>query len=308
MATLIKPVPILAPPVPEQPNAPVTRTWTGADGANFSASDASDWTPAGAPQPGDTLRMVGGRMDIAGNDLQGDTLWLGLGNNIASNMTLNLSHNAALTLEAVGNSREAVTINATDDSHLNIDGAGFSSHATYNLNVADTLTTEHIDLTSAVLNLNGGLMFLNQATVALHGESQLYARGDLSGTGYIAVGDSSVGDASAEFDKSVGSGVTINAIGDANTNTASNVLANDPSQFSGQVNLDFGSLILATIHADSYAFQNDLLSLYNQNTVVDTVHLSTVGSLNSLHVYQSAVGVTLDTSGHASGNMLPLHT
>ncbi len=54
----------------------VARTWMG--GGNNYASNSRDWSPSGAPQPGDQLSMYsGGVMTVTGNALAGDTLVLG---------------------------------------------------------------------------------------------------------------------------------------------------------------------------------------------------------------------------------------
>jgi hypothetical protein len=63
-----------------------TRTWIG--GGNDRASNANDWSPTGAPQPGDTLTdpVNGSTINISDNVLRGDTLSI-----LASGVTLNLS-------------------------------------------------------------------------------------------------------------------------------------------------------------------------------------------------------------------------
>jgi hypothetical protein len=48
------------------------RTWIG--GGNDKASNPNDWSPTGAPQPGDTLTISSGTMYVSDDNLAGDTL------------------------------------------------------------------------------------------------------------------------------------------------------------------------------------------------------------------------------------------
>jgi hypothetical protein len=56
----------------------------------YNARNPQNWTPYGAPQAGDTLRMVSGRMDIDYASLPGE-LRLGPGNQLSTGpITLNM--------------------------------------------------------------------------------------------------------------------------------------------------------------------------------------------------------------------------
>jgi hypothetical protein len=51
------------------------RTWVGGHSGN-NADDPQNWTPIGAPQPGDTLTAVSGTMEIGRDSLAGNVLHL----------------------------------------------------------------------------------------------------------------------------------------------------------------------------------------------------------------------------------------
>jgi hypothetical protein len=53
------------------------RTWIGC--GNNEASNPNDWSPTGAPQPGNSLNMSAGTINISGDALAGDTLTIPYG-------------------------------------------------------------------------------------------------------------------------------------------------------------------------------------------------------------------------------------
>lgn len=67
-----------------------TRTWTGE--VSNDASNGDNWSPAGAPQPGDTLTdmLNGSTIDIKGNTLSGAPLTV-LSPKAGVSATLNLT-------------------------------------------------------------------------------------------------------------------------------------------------------------------------------------------------------------------------
>src|SRR5678809_5798 len=77
------------------------RTWRGGRGNN--ASDARDWSPNGAPQPGDTLTMTRGTINIgADNPLGAD--WL----SVTGNATVNLTNTTGDHLRFAGEYQQPV--------------------------------------------------------------------------------------------------------------------------------------------------------------------------------------------------------
>ena len=112
------------------------------------------------------------------------------------------------------------------------------------------------------------------------------------------------------------SGQTISVAGDPGRDLASHVRVDQPDAFHGAVNLNiFGELDLQGLaNADSYTFQNDMLSIYSGGTVLDTVRLTappappTLSGNFDLAVYQTPTGVAVDR-GYVppGGTMLPMH-
>jgi len=77
-----------------------TRTWIG--GGNNKAANPHDWSPTGAPQPGDTLQVSGAErftINVRGDALAGDTLDISSNNfnGAPVDTTVNLSHDATAT-------------------------------------------------------------------------------------------------------------------------------------------------------------------------------------------------------------------
>ena len=102
------------------------KTWTGGH-PGYNARNPQNWTPYGAPQAGDTLRMVSGRMDIDYASLPGE-LRLGPGNQLSTGpITLNMVWSNA-TVGAEGRRHfselrraDPLTINAYGQDHLTAD-------------------------------------------------------------------------------------------------------------------------------------------------------------------------------------------
>ena len=92
------------------------RTWTGAQ--NSSARDPNNWTPTGIPQPGDTLTMTDGTMDIRDQDLAGNTLLIDQQGVSTAAATLNLSGHAKVSLDMT-TTGDRVTVNVKGSDTLN---------------------------------------------------------------------------------------------------------------------------------------------------------------------------------------------
>ena len=132
------------------------RTWVG--GGNNQASNPSDWSPTGAPQPGDTLIISSGTMDVSGKALAGDTLDLSVTGNTANiylkgdiaataHVTEGSLHTFGGTIRFVGSnlfSSHATAVfnsNLTGSATLDIIGAGgMGSSVEVNGNVGSGLT------------------------------------------------------------------------------------------------------------------------------------------------------------------------
>jgi hypothetical protein len=114
-----------------------------------------------------------------------------------------------------------------------------------------------------------------------------------------------------EFLHSVGPGQSIHIAGYAQYGGEHGVLQiDDPSAFHAEeTDLGFGEIILKGMHATSYAWQHDMLSMYQGNRVVDTMHVYTDRTWNAAFgasqfgVSQVGNNVVIhaDTNGYYAG-------
>lgn len=119
-----------------------TRTWIG--GGNNQATNPSDWSPSGAPQPGDTLSIASGTMNIFGNALAGDNLTV-----VSGNADLNLFNafaNIAVGLHTLDAPVASPVIDLSGFDEMTY--TGFNSDGTINLKAGavfsiDLLTEDH---------------------------------------------------------------------------------------------------------------------------------------------------------------------
>jgi hypothetical protein len=125
-----------------------TRTWIG--GGNNRASNPLDWSPTGAPQPGDSLEAEGQggalTINVRHNDLAGDEFTA-----LGVSLTANLTHNA--TMSAFVGFGGSATFNVSGHSTLSF----FSTRdpTMVNLSQNSTLTVEGVDRTTATINMSG---------------------------------------------------------------------------------------------------------------------------------------------------------
>jgi hypothetical protein len=95
---------------------------------------------------------------------------------------------------------------------------------------------------------------------------------------------------------------------------AANGVTDKISNYSGKVYSDAGEnfVELSGITATSYSLKNDVLSLFNANKLVDTVHIN-VKNLTGLSIEHNSLGVQIATAGHdvsqpgGVGTILTLH-
>ena len=163
-----------------------TNTWIG--GGNNKSSNPDDWSLGRVPQPGDTLVMTQGVMNVAGDDLAGDALSFSHTVN-SENIEINTSAAARLNLQGqlVPFTNVDVNVHGTlmftadvvgfflSSSHLNFSGGtihfigsntftgdnqvfddSLVGSGTVNLASSGTHITEHMELKGAV---GGGLTF-----------------------------------------------------------------------------------------------------------------------------------------------------
>jgi hypothetical protein len=223
-----------------------TRIWIG--GGNNKASNPKDWSPTGAPQPGDSLLITGspnamppnGTINIAGNDLAGDTLTAG---SIPTHsiVTINLSHDATLNLETLVQGiiviPQSTTINITGDATLT--GDTLAAYNTQTINIGHgTLTLDNLSTTgpavgqSVVINSSGGALKL-QGNANEDVNSTIAVNAPVKGTGMFLDGGS------LTFSDSVARGITTDL-----TSGMSFLQVDEPKHFLGLVDLTGGQIDL----------------------------------------------------------------
>ncbi len=292
------------------------RTWVGS--ANNNARNPNSWSPTGVPQPGDTLTMPSGTMNIRDNNLAGDTLVIGQ-QFASATATLNLSHHASLSLDAPVSSSDQVTVNVEGSGTLNAHNE-FPSGLGLTVNLADhARLTGAFNLAFGGLDIEGGpgSRLVNNGSSFFEGSSaKLDTR--VKGHGNFAVGTAQSVGGRLEFGDSVSCGQSVSVSGDPFRDAVSHVQIDQPGAFKGAVALGvFGEVDLQGLaNADSYTFQNDMLSIYSGNTVLDTLRLTTPPLPNGLPsgpnfdlaVFQTSAGVAIDRGGVPfQGTMLPAH-
>jgi hypothetical protein len=102
---------------------------------------------------------------------------------------------------------------------------------------------------------------------------------------------------------SVSAGQTINLEGP----TPSFAVLYEPKDFHGLIDLGMGQVDLLGLKADSYTYKNDLLSIFNGKTVVDTLRLA--ASQFTVSQSLTGVGVVVWTTPDVGtgGTILPVH-
>ncbi|PPQ29173.1 hypothetical protein CCS01_22555 [Rhodopila globiformis] len=242
-----------------------TRLWVG--GGGNAAGNPANWSPAGVPQPGDTLQIAGGKtINVMGNDLAGDTL----------------------TVTGTGSAGPRVTINASHKAQLNLQ----DYNAPVTLNVSDTVSLNAISQYG--LDASGGtIQFIGNN--ALGHSSVLNAT--LSGSATVLLAGSPGEGASAEINGAAGPNLTFSLQGLAS------MQIDHPGQFAGALNLSgntppFGTVLLAGLTATRGTLMSGVLSLFNGNQLVE--HVRVGGYTANLGLDQTSAGVILNQTHSGS--------
>jgi hypothetical protein len=305
------------------------RTWIG--GGNNDAGNPASWSPAGAPQSGEHLVVPftepGAKvtLNVASNDLAGDTLTI----NSGADATVNMSHQAIVAAQCYLGTG---TFNLSQRAKLDLSVGGGVLHATATVNMAghDALTVHddgdaYVNLAAnaawvggfdvaranfgAFLMVNGGshASFRNTTSV-LHPFGSAIIGADVRGPGTFTV-DSG---AQLEFKASVarGQSVTLADDGPGIGAPPAKVSIDDPGQFHGSIDLQSGEIDLAGLsQADSYRFDNDVLSIFAGNEIIGSLRLHDASQFG-FAAETTATGVRVfsiaDPLQPASG--LPLHS
>lgn len=234
----------------------MTLTWVGGD--DNLASDRADWSPALTPQPGDTLLIGSGTINVSDNDLAGDTLsTLPTGNTIdivtGPATKLNLAVGPNITTDITVQNTLTLNVSATGEGRLNVSGGPIRFIGTNNFQGEQIFND----------NLRG------TATFNLYGAQ---GEGDLT-----------------EVNGSVGSGLTFKLSG------ISELQIDQPHKFHGLIDLSNPGLIndvtFVGLQATSAELLSGVLQLFDGNKLVDTTRVTTASSGVQLH--QADTGVIL---------------
>lgn len=281
-----------------------SRTWIG--GGNNNASGANHWSPDGMPQPGDTLEMLTGTMNIRGNDLAGDALLINKPYGETAPTTLNLSHHANVSVEIPQNQTEQVTINVKGSDTLNLQNDHPSSGGFF-VNLADHASlTGNVRMTfvSAIFNGGEGSRYLNNGNSILQGSSATFNM-SVKGNGSFSVQSAQSFGGQLEFGGSVSYGQAVDVRGDAERLRISHVQIDQPHAFKGSIGLGINGQIdlIGLANADSFQLKNDVLSIYSGCEVIDRLRLTTPApppfssgpdaAITGITVHQTSAGVVV---------------
>jgi len=288
-----------------------SRVWLG--GGNNRASNPNDWSPNGKPQPGDTLTMNNGTMDISGLDLASPMIG---GLLVDGDATLNL-HDAlvgsVVTIEpppfpsgGAGLPTDAVQINLKGIDVLNFQvntGLGISpvtvDLAPFSVWIGG-FTTDQFHFGEANVTVNGGLgaTFINTGSEIQYTGGSSVLNVNVAGRGEFSV----TNDATLTFGGLVGPGQTVDLL----SQQASGFTTIDkPNEFFGTVQLDAGlANLVGLASADSYTFTNDLLAIYHGKSVIDVLRLA---DSSPFYIDKTPTGITVSSFDPGQGVPLPIH-
>ena len=308
-----------------------TRLWN--NGAIGLLSNPNDWSPAGPVLPGDLLVMQNGTGPqgsvaiVAGAALAGDTVYLA-GNDPVGGSTWQPTLvavdgariTAVITDEANGIDLTDIgnppithpgqapafgTVDVIGRDHVTVDVVGqrdvFDASGTVNLAPGARMIGGVEASNNGVLVMNGGAgaSFVDQASsLGENGVATINAA--MVGTGHFDMTYLS----SLTLDGKVGAGQTIN-------NDDGSLILGRPQDFHGLVNWTVDPLggdfvLLAGLHAQSYAYAHDTFALFNGNNEVFSMRLDATGG--AFVAVQTSGGVELASTGvSVPGTVLPLH-
>ena len=257
----------------------ISRIWTD-HSQNHQASDPCNWAPNGAPQPGDTLSMTQGVMDISGHDLAGDTLGVD---------TQGFSSGVEL------DTREAARLN------LGLQFANVHS----DIHGVVKLTA---DVRQSQLHTSGGtIRFIGTNTFV--GADQLKFDSNLTGSATLDLFGGGGEGIAMEIDGRVGRGLTFDI------HAAIPVVGltiDQPHHFKGLIEAPSGVEYVAFmgLHATSANLRDDMLRMFDGHRLVDTVRINT-GAAFTLE--QNSAGVMLSQGSDVvqpggPGTVIPVHT
>lgn len=269
---------------------PATLNWTG--GIDNLASNKNDWSPAQLPAAGDALFMSGGTMNVEGEALAGNTVFV-----IDPATTATKRPDVVFNIQgrATVDQNMSLTTTLTGSETFNLIG----SNAVWTGGYGSTGTDVFVNGTGTWVN---GMSGINGATAIIEP--------NVTGTGQFFVLGAGTQNGKLEFKGSVAAGQTVDVTGDSSKNTFGILQLDDPASFAGKVNLGFGEIILQGVKADAFGLQNDILTLTNAGKVVDTINLTQIqdssAAIQPITATQTSEGLILSAHGGAIPNMPPL--
>jgi hypothetical protein len=273
-----------------------TFTWVGG-GDNDSVYNPDNWSPADEPQPGDSLIFINGTASMKGGDLGGNFLQMGFYSSftppqpVSATPVLNVSRGAMLNVAV------SSTFGTSNSSTINVKG-----HDTLNI-LGDTSpnfgpTRLQINLGPHAL-LEGSLSTFNER-VTIDGAGKFENNDSSLAIGTIKIMPDMIGTGHTSIDLfanvELGGAVcrhqafSFDAIG-------ATLTIDHPDQFHGSISGPTDSTFrdntinLLGVHADNYSITDDMLRLYDGNTLVDRLHFNDTAS--STFVWQGPSGIVI---------------
>jgi hypothetical protein len=132
-----------------------SKTWIGGHAGN-AAGSAANWSPTGAPQPGDNLTVVTGTLEIGGR-LAGDTLHLNDPGVAVGPVTLDLNGNANISIDGFLQAGNTLTVNVSGTDHLDATN-GFATGSNQRGGTFNLAANSHLYVTGSMSFGYGGLV------------------------------------------------------------------------------------------------------------------------------------------------------
>lgn len=269
------------------------KIWLGRHGGN-APGNPGNWTPDGAPAPGDTLLMAAGIMNIGGGRLAGDTVTLQQAPGGMSHV-FNLSGSVVLATSAARNATTYATVNVDGRVSASLGrGQIGAENYTVNLHPGSTLFARYTTAGCGMLKVNGapGAVFENDGNSRNAGAIALI-NADVVGVGLFTVGAANSHLGFLEFGKSVASTETINLRGDP-TRGKVTLAIDHAHDFHAAVNLNLGTIDLKNLGADGYIYHDDVLSLLRGDFFLATLRLHNTSTADN---GASALPLTVERHG-----------
>jgi hypothetical protein len=283
-----------------------TLTWIG--GGNNSAGNPKDWSGDTTPKPGDTLNLINNAtINVTGNQLHGDALVFTFLDGDDQTATINLTGITPMQVDSWYG--DDITINLAANS---IWIGGFTAMPGDLFNISGRGVWDNNITTYTDQNTNVGVDVIGAGTIEAH---QAHSQGQLTFLHGVSV-------AATQTVKVDGYQTYLGSFTDAADPGVSfgggefgDVEIQSPSLYHAMTDIGFGQIILDGLKATSYSLKNDLLTLFNGKSVVDTLRLDVNNSANAqpitFVVSKVAAGIGIFTDGHSGiehGTALAVHT